>query len=187
MNTSLERPTAGDGFLSQAAVRAGRVLGRADLLVRRMPQPPTWLVLGALVIAGWGIAAESSRVALHNGWLYSNGGDDTWYYTSAWALAHGHLPLASISYGYPLLIAPFALIAGPNLLHGLPWIVLFNQLVLAPIALVSIYGIVRMFASRWYAYLTTLLWVVSPSSSSTTSSPTTTPATSTTRCRRRSA
>ena len=33
---------------------------------------------------------------------------------------------------------------------------------LAPLALLRIYGIVRMFARRWYAYLVTLLWVVFP-------------------------
>jgi hypothetical protein len=162
MNTSLDRPTTGDGFLAQTAVRAGRALGRAELFVRRIPQPPPWLVLGALVVASWGIAAEAGLIAQHDGRLYYNGGDSTWYYTTAWALGNGHLPLAAIGYGYSLLIAPFAAIAGPNILNGMPWIIAFNQLVLAPIALVSIYGIVRLFAGRWYAYLTTLLWVIAP-------------------------
>jgi hypothetical protein len=161
MNTSIERPAAG-GSLAQAAVRAGRLLGRAELLVRRAPVPPPWLVLGALVVANWGIAAEAGRIAQHDGRLYYNGGDSTWYYTTAWSLGSGHIPLASTGYGYSLLIAPIARLAGPSLLAGSPWIIGFNQLVLGPIALLCIYGIVRMFASRWYAYLTTLIWVIFP-------------------------
>jgi len=158
MSASFDRPTAAPGTLERLAYRAGRVLGR----IQALPAPPPWIVLGALVVASWGIAAEAGRVARHNGWLYYHGGTGTWYYTSAWALGNGHLPRASLGYGYPLLIAPFARIAGASMLDGLPWIIAFNQLVLAPIALLSLYGIVRMFASRWYAYLATLLWVVFP-------------------------
>jgi hypothetical protein len=162
MNTSIERPDAADGHIAKVAVQAGRVLGRAELLVRRIPEPPPWLVLGMLVVANWGIAAEAGRIAQHDGRLYYNGGDNTWYYTTAWSLGSGHIPLASIGYGYSLLIAPIARLAGPSPLAGSPWIIGFNQLVLAPIALLCIYGIVRMFASRWYAYLTTLIWVIFP-------------------------
>ena len=162
MSASIDRETAGGGVLEQIGYRTGRLLGRAELLVRRLPTPPPWLVLGVLVLASWGIAAEVGRIAQHDGPFYYDGGDDTWYYTTSWLLAHGHLSGAEISYGYPLLLAPFARAAGPNLLNGLPSIIAFNQLVLAPIALLCIYGITRMFARRWYAYLVTLLWVVFP-------------------------
>ena len=113
-------------------------------------------------LASWGIAAEGGRIAQHDGWVYYHGGDGTWYYTTAWVLGNGHIPAAAIGYGYPLLIAPIAGIFGSNLLDGMPAIVIFNQLVLAPIALLCVYGITRMFASRWYAYLAALAWVLFP-------------------------
>ena len=112
------------------------------------------------MLVGWGVAVAAGRIAGHDGWLYYHGGDGTWYYTTAWVLGNGHIPAAVIGYGYPLLIAPIAGIAGSSLLDGIPAVVIFNQLVLAPIALVCIYGITRMFASRWYAYIVSLLWVL---------------------------
>ena len=160
MSAPFDRKTA-TGW-SRAAYRARRLLARGDLLVGRLPTPRPWMVLAALTVVSWGIAAEVGRIAQHDGWYYYNGGDSSWYYTTAWVLAHGHLPPAEISYGYPLLIAPFAGIAGPNILDGLPSIVIFNELVLAPIALLCVYGITRTFASRFYAYLVTLIWVVFP-------------------------
>ena len=79
---------------------------------------------------------------------------------------------------------PIAGFSGASLMDGLRAIVLFNQLVLAPIALICVYGITRTFASRSYAYLVSLAWVIAPVASFTTSWPTTTPATSTSRCPR---
>jgi hypothetical protein len=162
MSASIDRETVGSGLLEQTGYRAGRLLGRAEVLVRRLPTPRPWMVLGALVLASWGIAAEVGRIAQHDGWYYYAGADDTWYYTTAWAIAHGHVPLARIGYGYSLLLVPIARAAGPDMIDGLRSIIFFNQLVLAPIALLCIYGITRSFASRRYAYAVTLLWVVFP-------------------------
>ena len=145
--------------LARAGYRVGRILGRVLDFVDRVPP---WLVLGALVVLGWVIAAESGRIAPHDGPLYYHGGDGTYYYSSAWMLGHGVLPLTAIGYGYPLLIAPIAAIAGPNAIAGMPAIIGFNQLVLAPIALLCVYGIARMLAGRAYAYLATLVWVLFP-------------------------
>ncbi len=121
-----------DSSLGRAAYRVGRLLARLLGFVERVPP---WLVLGALVIVGWAIASEAGRIAPHDGPVYYHGGDGTYYYTSAWMLAHGVLPITSIGYGYPLLLAPIAAVAGPSLIAGLPAIIGFNQLVLAPIAL----------------------------------------------------
>jgi hypothetical protein len=145
--------------LARAAYRTGRVLGRVLAFVERVPP---WLVLGTIVFVNWAIAAEIGRIAVHDGPLYYHGGDATWYWTSAWTLAHGSIPYASIGYGYPLLIAPIAAIAGPNLLTGLPAVIVFDQVVLAPIAIVCVYGIARLLAGRAYAYLATTLWVLFP-------------------------
>ena len=83
MSASIDRETAGGGVLEQTGYRTGRLLGHAEMLVRRLPTPPPWLVLGVLVLASWGIAAEVGRIAQHDGPFYYDGGDDTWYYTTA--------------------------------------------------------------------------------------------------------
>jgi hypothetical protein len=148
-----------DSSLGRGAYRVGRVLGRTLAFVERAPP---WLVLALLLLLTWGIAAEVGRTALHNGALYYNGGDSTWYYTTAWSLGNGTMPLSAIGYGYPLLLAPIAAVAGANVVAALPAIMAFNVVVLAPVALACIYGIVRMLAGRAYAYLACLLWVLFP-------------------------
>ena len=159
MSASFDRPAAGATPSGKVSYRAGRLLGRIAVTAERIPP---WTVLGAIMLVGWGVAVAAGRIAGHDGWLYYHGGDGTWYYTTAWVLGNGHIPAAVIGYGYPLLIAPIAGIAGSSLLDGIPAVVIFNQLVLAPIALVCIYGITRMFASRLYAYIVSLLWVLAP-------------------------
>ena len=103
-----------------------------------------------------------SRIAQHDGWYYYNGGDATWYYTSAWVLSHGHIPQSYIGYEYSVLLAPITYFAGPNILVGTPAIVLFNTLVLAPIALLCIYGIGCMVGGRLFACCLSIIWIVFP-------------------------
>ncbi len=159
MSASFDRSAAGAKPLPKVPYRIGRLLGRVEVTVERIPP---WAALGAIMLVGWGVAIAAGRIAAHDGWLYYHGGDGTWYYTTAWALGNGHIPAGVIGFGYPLLIAPIAAIAGSNLLDGIPAIVIFNQLVLAPIALVCIYGITRLLAGRAYAYVVSLLWVLTP-------------------------
>jgi hypothetical protein len=156
-----EEPRTGvaDSAPGRVAYHVGRLLGRGLAFVERVPP---WLVLGSLLLLSWGIAAEVGRIALHNGPLYHNAGDGTWYYTTSWSLGHGTMPLSVIGYGYPLLIAPIAAAAGANMLAALPAIIAFNLLVLAPVALLCVYGIVRMLAGRAYSYLACLVWVLFP-------------------------
>ena len=146
----------------RAAYELGRALGRARRQARRLPVPRPWMVLGALVVCDWLVTLEAARIALHQGWLYYDGGDSTWYYTSAWVLAHGHIPTTAIGYLYSMLIAPAALIAGPNLLAGLPFILLFNAIVLSPIAVLCVYGLTKAIGGIRFAYPATLLWIVVP-------------------------
>jgi hypothetical protein len=146
-------------ILGRVAHRTGRVLARTQHFVESVPP---WLVLGCLVVVSWVVAGESARIAHHNGPMYYHGGDGTFYYSTAWALGHGVIPLSAIGYGYSLLIAPIAALAGPSLVAGLPGIIALNQLVLAPIALLCVYGIARMLAGRVYAYLAVLTWVLFP-------------------------
>jgi hypothetical protein len=143
----------------RAGRAAGRLLGRLDLLTARIPP---WAVLGPLVVVGWLVVLFVARAAVHTGWLYYNGGDGTWYYTTGWVLAHGHIPYASIGYAYPMLLAPLARIAGPNMLAGLPYAIAVNTIVLGPLALVCIYGIAKQIAGRRFAYLASIVWVIAP-------------------------
>ncbi|MGZ4335164.1 MAG: hypothetical protein ACXVRJ_12975, partial [Gaiellaceae bacterium] len=98
----------------------------------------------------------------HNGWLYYQGGDQLWLYGSGWLLSHGVLPRTFVGPGLPVLDAPIARVAGPNLVPALPAIVLVNVLVLAPVALLCIYGIAQRMAGRVFAYWATLCWIVVP-------------------------
>jgi hypothetical protein len=145
--------------LGRGAYRTGRMLGRVQVFVEGLPP---WLILGALVLADWGVMAEIARISRHNGPVYYHGGDANWYYTSAWELASGRIPYASIGFGFPLVTAPIAKIAGPSLVAGLPAIIALNIIVLAPIALLCVYAIARMLAGRVYAYLVCALWVAFP-------------------------
>jgi hypothetical protein len=148
------------GRVDRAAYLTGRGLGRLDLLARRFHR--TWLVLGILILADWLVIADVARIAAHRGWLFYDGGDNTWYFTSAWVLAHGHIPLSSVGYAYSLLIAPLTWITGSNLLVGLPPILILNAAVLSPIALLSVYGIAKAIGGLRFAYASALLWVVFP-------------------------
>jgi hypothetical protein len=157
------RAPAGPARSSRAAYALGRRLGRLQGAVARLPLPKPWMVLGALVGLDWMSVLEAARVAAHRGWLYDDGGGgSTWNYTGGWVLAHGHLPQAAIGYGEALLAAPIAWFAGPNLLAGLPALMLVNGLVLAPIALLCIYGISKAIGGTLFAYGAALLWIVLP-------------------------
>jgi hypothetical protein len=149
----------GRSNVARVAHRVGRTLGRLDALAGRI-RP--WMVLAPLVIASWLVMLGVGIAAKHDGWIYYHGGDGTWYYTTAWVLGHGHIPASNIGYGYPILIAPLAAIGGPSMLAGMPLVVLFNAIVLAPIALLCIYGLARAFGGRRFAYAASLLWVFVP-------------------------
>jgi hypothetical protein len=98
----------------------------------------------------------------HNGWVYYAGGDQLWHYSGAHVIAHGHLPRALVGYGWSVLLAPIAAIAGPNLVSALPAIVIFNTVVLLPVALLCVYGIGARIAGRMFGYLAASLWIAVP-------------------------
>jgi hypothetical protein len=151
---ALEQPTR----LSRIAYRAGRLLGRIDVLTARI-EP--WMVLGPLVVVGWLVVGFVAHAAVHTGWLYSSGnGRES--FTTAWLLAHGHAPYTHLGYGYALLLAPIARITGGDMLSALPAIVVFNVVVLAPIALLCVYAIAKPIAGRRWAYIVSVLWVLAP-------------------------
>jgi hypothetical protein len=128
----------------------------------RIPAPTPWVAVGLLLVAQWVVDYRAAMIASHNGWQFYNGGDGSWYFTTDTILAHGHIPQATLGYGYSLLLAPILHFYGPNAMLGLPAIVLFNQLVLVPIALLCVYGIANMIGGRWFAAAAGVVWVAFP-------------------------
>ena len=94
-----------------------------------------WIVLAPLVVVQWIVLAAFALTVQRNGWLFYQGGDQTWFYTSAWELSHGRVPETLVGYLWPFALAPLAFVAGPNFLDGLPAIVPVQVLELAPLAL----------------------------------------------------
>jgi hypothetical protein len=149
---------------SQAATAPGRlgVSGRARGAVRALAATRPLYVLGALLAAQWIALLALALTVRHNGWLYYAGGDQLWHYSGAYVLAHGHLPPSFVGYGWSVLLAPVAAIAGPNIVSALPAIVLFNTLILLPVALLCVYGIAERIAGRLFGYWAAALWVAVP-------------------------
>jgi hypothetical protein len=121
-----------------------------------------WSVLAVLVVVNWIAIAVFASIVRHNGWLFYQGGDQTQFYTNALTLAHGHIPEAEIGYGWSFLLAPIAAVFGANLVSALPAIVLFQVLVLGPLALFAVYGIAARIGGRLIGYFATLIWVFGP-------------------------
>jgi hypothetical protein len=119
-------------------------------------------VLGGLLGVQWVAVLALALTVRHNGWLYYTGGDQLWHYTGAYLLAHGHLPPSYVGYGWSVLLVPVAAIAGPNLVSALPAIVLFNTLVLLPVALLCVYGIGARIAGRVFGYFAAATWIALP-------------------------
>jgi hypothetical protein len=77
-------------------------------------------------------------------------------------MGQGRLTHTSVGYGWSIVLLPFALVAGPNLVSALPAILLFNVLVLMPIAFFCAYGIGERIGGRLFGYWTAVLWIVVP-------------------------
>lgn len=119
-------------------------------------------VLGPLLGIQWLAVLSLALKVRHDGWLYYAGGDQLWHYTGAYLLAHGHLPPSFVGFGWSILLIPVAAIAGPNLVSALPALVLFNTLVLLPVALLCVYGIAARIAGRVFGYFAAALWIAIP-------------------------
>ena len=123
---------------------------------------PTRRVLLGFIGLQWVTVLATALVVRHAGWIYYQGGDQLWLYTSGWLLAHGHLTQTPVGYGLPALWSPIARVAGSNLVSAFPAITLFNVLVLLPACLLSLYGIAARIGGRLFGYWTLLLWIVVP-------------------------
>jgi hypothetical protein len=150
---------------SEAAAPPRAIVAAADRLRRAnefaVSIRPAY-VLGGLLVVQWLALLALALTVRHNGWLYYAGGDQLWHYSGAYLLVHGHLPPSIVGFGWSILLMPLALIAGPNLVSALPGIVLFNTLVLLPVALLCVYGIGARIAGRLFGYFAAGLWIALP-------------------------
>jgi hypothetical protein len=119
-------------------------------------------VLLVFVLAQWAIVLGIFIEVRHAGWLFYQGGDQLWYYTTAWVLVHGHLPWPGVGYLWSIFLAPFALVGGANLLATLPAIILVNVVVLLPATLFALWGIAQRIGGRVFAYWVLTVWLVVP-------------------------
>jgi hypothetical protein len=128
---------------------------------RRLRYEP-WSVLVPLVVLQWLVAAHVARYATHNGWLYFHDHADTWSFTAAWALAHGHVADASVSYGLPLLYAPVAWITGPSLLDALHVLVPVQVGLLVPLGALGAFALGGRAGGRVIGYASAVVWALAP-------------------------
>lgn len=135
---------------------------RAAALGAWLDRRPGWQVLGPLLVVQWVAVAALALSVRHNGWLFYQGGDQTWLYSTAYSLSLGDIPASYVGYGWSYLLAPIAWVAGPSFLAALPGIVLFQQLVLVPIALLSVYGILASLGGRRLGYFGAAVWIAAP-------------------------
>ena len=129
---------------------------------RALGQYEPWVVLAPLVAVQWLVLLVFALTVRRNGWLFYQGGDQTWFYTSAWELGHGRIPETLVGYLWPFVMAPLAVAVGPNLLDGLPVILLAQFLVLAPVALLCAYWVAARVGGRLLGYLAAIGWIAAP-------------------------
>ena len=68
-----------------------------------------------LLVVHWlALVAFTTRVN-HNGWLFYQGGDQIWFWTTSWLLGHGSITVPAVSQGWSMLLVPFAWIGGAGL------------------------------------------------------------------------
>jgi hypothetical protein len=122
-----------------------------------------WWILGALVLAEWlFVAREALFASAHNGWIFQDGDDGSWYWTSAWTLTSLHVPTTAVGFGWPYLLTPLAEIFGPNMANGLPAIIALNVVVLVPAAVIGMYLLGERIAGNLFGIWTAAVWVVLP-------------------------
>ncbi len=119
-------------------------------------------MLVPLLAVQWLAAIAFAFSVHHNGFVFYQGGDQIWYYTTGWLTGHGVIPKTLISPAWSLLLAPFSLIFGPGYVSALPVAILIQALVLGPIALFCVYDIASRIAGRLIGYVAAGLWVLGP-------------------------
>jgi len=121
-----------------------------------------WRFLVPLAVAQWIAVAVFTLVVRHNGWLFYQGGDQTFYYTSSWVISHAHIPESEIGFAWSYLLSPLTLLIGPGYLSALPVLIMLQTVLLLPLALYCVYAITARVGDRQLGYLAAGLWVATP-------------------------
>jgi hypothetical protein len=135
-----------------------RLAAAAGALERARPSR----VLDVFVAMQWLTVLALALTVRHAGWIFYQGGDQLWYYTTAWLFAHGHLGQGLIGYLWSFLLAPIAWVAGPNVANAYPAVILVDVLVFLPGITLGLWGIAERIAGRLFAYWAAALWVALP-------------------------
>ncbi len=141
---------------------AQRVWRAAGRVWNRIPLREPWRLLVPLLVVHWlALVVFTARVN-HNGWLFYQGGDQIWFWTTSWLMGHGSITVPNVSHGWSMLLVPFTWIGGPGFLGGLPWPLLLQALVIAPIALWCVYELGARIGGRVIGYWAAALWTLGP-------------------------
>jgi len=119
-------------------------------------------VLAVLVAAQIACTGALAASVHHNGWLFYQGGDQLWYTTTGWFLAHGQLPVTLIGPGWSLVLAPIMGLFGPDFVSSLPPTLLLNVLVLGPLTTICVYWLGALLGGRLLGYWSAVVWIVLP-------------------------
>lgn len=147
------------GFERAPVTMARRAISFAHALL--IAASPT-RVLAVLVVAQWLITVGLAVTVRHAGWIYYQGGDQLWYYTTGWLLSHGHFPQPGVGYLWSVLLAPIARVGGPNLVNVYPAIIAIQFLFFLPAALLCVYGIAVRLGGRLFGYWAAVAWLIVP-------------------------
>lgn len=134
--------------------------GASDLADRLIERPQA--VLGTLVVAQLGATAALAAAATHNGWVYFQGGDQIGLTTTAWLVGRLELPPTVSSYLWPFSLAPITWGTGPTYVQALPPLLVLQVLVLAPLALLCVYGLAAQIGGRLLGLWAAFAWVAAP-------------------------
>ncbi len=119
-------------------------------------------VLGVLVGAQVAGTIALALTVPHNGWVWFQGGDQIWLVTQGWLLGQLELPPTEIGYLWSYVVAPITWVTGGTFVQVLPPLVLFQVLVLGPVALLCFYGLAAHIGGRLLGYWAAFLWVIAP-------------------------
>ena len=144
--------------VASASTTAARGAGRTIDRLLTQPRAVLSVLVGAQIAATLALAAA----APHNGWVYYQGGDQIINTTTGWLLGRLELPPTEVGYLWPLVEAPITWITGPTFVQALPPLLVLQVLLLAPIALLCVYGIASEIGGRLLGYWAATLWVIAP-------------------------
>jgi hypothetical protein len=148
--------------MSAADAAARRLSIASDAVSHRLEGLRPVPALTALVALQLAQAAWFGFRTPHNGWIWYSGGDATSYWTEQWALGHLQIPQAVVGFGLPVFYAWVPLVTGPSLINGASVIVLFQLIVLVPLAVVLFWGVADRLFGRAFAWIAAATWVAGP-------------------------